>query len=84
MTTSTAQAQADTWPAEPEKWPEVLTAAQTCQFLGLADGRTVDAAKPALRRLTRSKGLRSCGRIGSVVRFRKATIDAWLADRDGG
>ncbi len=70
------------WPQPPGTWPPVLTAAQVCLYLGLADGRSVDAARQALRRL-HAHGLRSCGRIGSVVRYRKATIDAWLESREG-
>ncbi len=74
---------ASEWPPVPEAWPPVLTAAQVCQYLGLADGRTLDAARQALRRL-QAHGLQSCGRVGNVVRYRLATVNAWLESRERG
>lgn len=72
------------WPDPPATWPPVLTAVQCCQYLHLDDGRGVGPAKQMLRHLRRTRDLKSCGRIGKHVLFRREAVDQWLAEQEAG
>jgi hypothetical protein len=73
------------WPPRPAEWPEVMTDVELCQFLRLDETHEDPAsAKRALRYIRRTTGLLDAGRIAGRVLFRKATVDTWLAAREGG
>lgn len=70
------------WPDPPDPWQPVMTAVQCCQYLHLDDGRGVGPAKQVLRHIRRTRGLKSCSRIGKHVLFRRETVDQWLAEQE--
>lgn len=71
------------WPERPRHWPDVLTDLEVCQLLGLDAGRSPEQARRTLRHIRRTQGgPADLGRIGGAVRFRKATVDAWLVSRE--
>lgn len=71
------------WPPHPAVWPEVMTDIEVCQYLRLDERHATPAsAKRSLRHIRRTRGLPDVGRLGSRVLFRKAAVDAWLADRE--
>ena len=70
------------WPARPLVWPEVMNEVEVCLYLRLDDCRTINGARRSLRHIRRTQGLRSAGRIGGRVVFRRETVDAWLSSRE--
>lgn len=72
----------DSWPTAPEKWPDVMTEIEVCQFLHLDEGRSVATAKRSLRFIRRTQGLPDVGRIGGKVLFRWTAVEEWLSNRE--
>ena len=72
----------DEWPERPETWPAVMDEIMVCQYLLLDRDRSIESARRTLRHIRRSAGLRSIGRVGRRVLFRRETVETWLADRE--
>ena len=73
------------WPPRPDRWPEVMTDIEVCQYLRLDQQHQCPAsAKRSLRYIRRTRGLPSIGRLGSKILFRKAAVDLWLAANETG
>ncbi len=73
------------WPAKPDKWPEVMTDVEVCQYLRLdLRHETPAKAKRSLYYIRQNRGLSHVGRTSNKLLFLKTTVDAWLKGQEQG